>query len=179
VRGVEAYAQPLGRFDHLDDRCQMLQPIPQRAPLPGRDLQAGDRARLGHGVVNDVERPGDLLQPRLLPRAHVAAGMRDEVRDAERFASPKLLRERFDALFPQLGIRRAEIDQIGIVRDGLFELQPSRVRLPPLHLGRVERGGAPLPLVGGKHLHSIHAEPLGIEQRLVHTAGDGEMRTEH
>ena len=64
-----------------------------------------------------------------------------------------LVHEQQDALLPQPSLRRREVDQVAVVADGLFELQPLAVRLPLAAAASRQWRAVPLLLVLGEHLH--------------------------
>ena len=80
---------------------------------------------------------------------------------------------------PKGVVGTGEIDQITVVTDGLAEFEPIALGGPLRDRGGVERFGLPLLLVLGENLDRLHAELLGFEKGVVHTAGDGEVGAEH
>ena len=72
--------------------------------------------------MNDIQRRHDARDARFFSGAHVSAGMRDEVRDAEDLAAIEFLDEQLDALAPEFVVRRCEVDEVTVVTDRLREL---------------------------------------------------------
>ena len=160
-------------------RGQVLEPVPQRRPLSGRDLQARDHTGVLHLRVDHVQGRDDLRESRLFTGTHVRPGMRDEVRDAQQRAAVQLLDEQLDALPPELLVRGTEIDQVTVVADGVLDLRFFLVREPVADFAVGQRLALPLPLVLGEDLHAVHVELARFEERVVQAAGDGEMGAEH
>ena len=63
--------QPLRRFHQFNNRRQMLQPMPQATPLPGRYLKTRDDRRFGNASVNQIQRRRDTNQAGLFARAQL------------------------------------------------------------------------------------------------------------
>ena len=125
--------------------------------------------------MHDVQRFRHTLQSHVFTRAHVRAGMRNEIRNPQRHASRQLFDEHVDTFIPQRVIHRREIDEITVVTNGVLELQSRAVRLPLLDCIAFQRLARPLLLVFGEDLHRLHAIRLCTQKRIVHPAGDGKV----
>ena len=104
------------------------------------------------------------------------ARMRDEDRHAERLASIQLVDKSLDRLEPHSFIGRAEIDQVGVVRDhgrdAGFDLIAFE-RFDFLFAVRLRR---PLSRRLGENLDAFAADLLAAGQRLADFSGDRHMR---
>ena len=81
--------------------------------------------------------------------------------------------------FPILLHRAGQVNQVAVVADHAGDAGFFLVLLPQGDLFVGQRGDTPLTLVLGEDLHAIHAQALSFDQCVVHTAGDGEMASEH
>ena len=80
---IEAYTQPLRSFHTVEDRRQVLNPVPQASPLPCRVLQSDAHGRLPGRGKNFVQTRGDLFDPQHLARSQVRAGVQHKKRKPE------------------------------------------------------------------------------------------------
>ena len=123
VARVDAHSQSLGLGNAADDRPQVLEPPAERAALPCRVFQchAGGDAR---GLAMDpIERLDDAANPLLFGAVGVGAGMRDDERHSQRFGAEQLDAQRLGRTLPQRVVRAGEVDEIGVVRQRMFDLQ--------------------------------------------------------
>src|SRR5271163_3345404 len=150
----------------------------QRAALSGRDFQRDLYLEAFARRMCLVDRFRNRLDPVLDSRSHMSARMGDENRHAQRLASMDLVDQSLDRLEPQRVIRRAEIHQVGIMRDhgadaGLG-LKPFEVLDFFLAVG-LRR---PLPRRLGENLDTFAADLLAAVERLANFSGDRHMRPE-
>ena len=132
-------------------------------------LALGRRERFAHGV-------GDQREPRLLALPDVRAGVDAEVRDAERVAASDLVEKRRLGLREQLGLGRAQVDEVRRMTHG--RLQVARLLRVGAEVGDVvlvQRLGGPLALVAREHLNRFATEFESGGDRVRHAAGGGDV----
>jgi hypothetical protein len=105
--------------------------------------------------------------------------MRDKVWNSQLIAPPEFLNEKLRALPPKLIVGRGEVDEVAVMADGVLELKPQTFLLPRIDLLDAQRFAFPDFLVLRKHLHRRAAKRLGLQERVMHSAGDGKMTAKH
>src|SRR3970040_2907935 len=91
--GVEADSDAIVFFRGIDHVADLLEAIAKIGALPGGDLEGDFHLVARAGFMDFVERLRDQFDPFRLARAHVRAGMRHEIRDAENLAALQLIDE--------------------------------------------------------------------------------------
>ncbi len=129
--------------------------------------------------MHRIERFDNAPQADFLAVAHMRPRVRHQQRNAQCRAARYLFDEQPDAPLSQSGLRRSQVDQVTVVTHRLLERQPPAMRLPLLSHLVAEGGEGPLLLVLREDLHGLHPKFLGVEQGVVHAAGNGEMGAEH
>ena len=125
-----------------------------------------------------VDRFCDGCDAGVLARADVRARMRDQPRDAKRLASLDLIDEPGDRFFAQPFVGRAEVDEVGIVRDDAFDLAFAHVAPERSNLLLGVRLGFPLARGFGENLDAVASDRGAARDRFCDPARDRHMRAE-
>ena len=96
----------------LDDRCEVLEPMPQRSSLARRVLEQHHRLVTRPRLVRDANRIGDQTQRVLVRPRRARAGMNHDAEQAERFGAIQFVDECGDRLLAQNRKGRGEVDQV-------------------------------------------------------------------
>ena len=179
VAGVDADADPFGTVQQFDQPREVLQREPDVAALSGGVFDHGvncpgrvERAPDARGDFAEAILDGNLIE--------VAAGVKIELRQTERFAAAHFPGEGFGRKMMFFRVGLAEVDEIAVVRQDL----PGRKAVFPAMLlkcgdfGRVERRGAPLALVFGEHGEGVRADCRGVQGGVGDASGDADMGSE-
>ena len=151
-------------------RAHLRERVAEIAALPRGDLQRDFGLEAGARFVRLVDRARDSRDAGLFARADVGARMRDQKRHAERLASLQLVDQALDRALAQLLVGRAQVEQVGVVRDDHLDPGLGLRAFERLDfLARVGLGG-PLARALGENLDAIAADLQAARQRLADAA---------
>ncbi len=102
----------------------------------------------------------------------MGAGMSDQIGDAQNLAALQLVDKRHHRAHPQRRVRRAEIEQVGIVRDDFGDAGFLAIDDKLFDLFFAVWFRRPLARRLGKNLDRIAVDFLAVEQRVADAAGD-------
>ena len=108
----------------------------------------------------------------------MGAGMSDQIGHAENFAALQLIDERGDRAQAQRRVGRAQVQQIGIVRDDLRDAGVFAIGVKLLDLFFAIRFGGPLARGLGKNLNRVAGDFFAFEKGVADAAGDGHVRAQ-
>ena len=83
---IQAHADTFRSAQMLDDRCEVLEPMPQATSLARRVLQQAHRADAVRASMDFVERRNDFFNSVGLATRRERSRMRDDIRNAVRAA---------------------------------------------------------------------------------------------
>ena len=163
----------------LDDAGYMLKAPTQVSPLPGGVLNHRRHTLgLGQGSVNLT---GYLVQALLLTHTvQMAARMEVQHRQSQLLGASHLVQESGTALCQCLLVRRAEVDQVTVVRQHIagFKATLREQLFERLHILRGQGFAHPTALVAGEKGKSLGSDGLGIQDGVTHASACAHMRSD-
>ena len=169
VAGVDTHSHAALVVDALDNAGDMLETPAQVRPLPrGVLYHSGYSFGLAEG---EIDFAGYLVETLLLAdTVEVAARMEIQHRQPQLLRPPHLVEKGCTALPQRLLVRRAEIDQITVVRQHIARFEPTlnKQSLETVDLRLTERFAHPAALVAGEKGKRRRADSLGIQHRVPH-----------
>src|ERR1700719_119272 len=179
VLGVETEAQTLVIDDHVEYLRHLFESVAEVTALTCRDLERDLHLEAFARGVYLVDRFCDHIHTGLDEGSDMRSRMRDENRHTERLASMQLVDNSIYRLETHRFIRRAEIHQVGIVRDHGRDAGILPIALEGFDFLVGERLRRPMPRRLGENLDTFAADPLAANQRLANFAGNRHVRAQH
>src|SRR5262249_29350307 len=121
VTRVDANGEPRFAPRAGNDVADMLEPMAQATPLPGRRLEPNFDRRGFAAIDGQVEGANNLRDSLGLARVGARTGMNDESNEPQRFRTLKFFDERLDRLLPEFRLRAGQVDQVARVGARFFD----------------------------------------------------------
>ena len=156
----------------------MFEAVSQARSLPRRGFQEDTHLLLRTAAMDSIDSPRKLGEARLLSRTGMGSRVGDQARNPQRLASIQLHQEGLEGLLPEPVLRRAEIDEVGIV--GHYGPDPGGSQIGPESIQLTVPEGSRPPLVTAldEDLQRLAPHLLCGEHRPVDAPGNGDVRTE-
>src|SRR5688572_28733851 len=112
VAGVETDADSWRAVEMPEDRGEVLEPVTDGPPLAGGMFEQYHRPALRPGLECRPNRLADQAHRVVLGAGRAGSRMDDDAEQAEGDGTIELVDERVDRLFPQVGERGGQVDQV-------------------------------------------------------------------
>ncbi len=178
VLRVETHAEPLAASGLRAQTAELLEAPADLSPLPGRVLERDRRPEPTAGGENLAQRTRRRADARVVARAAVGPGMRDQVRDAEALAAFELGDELAHPPLAERRDRRRDVEEVAVVGEQRVDAGRSPRGGEGAHLVLAERAARPLSRRAGEDLHRLAPRLATALEGEVEPARDRLVRAE-